>query len=376
MELLSIKCHLVSSPYKGTKIHGQKNNLKTVAIIESKTEADVGYGEAYVGIYVPEITKLITEYLEKEFININVDEAIKKIKCFKIPFTSNAGIFRSVIGAIETSIYDLKSRTDKVPLYKIFSEEANIPNLYASGGSVITNIHELDEDLRYAEDQGFNAFKMRIGKKAWEEDLKRVSYVKNNFTGNDIMVDSIYGTRQMNDTYSGQLEMYKSLEEYELTWLEEPLPVEKISLHSNLRNSLSIPLAAGEAYSSLTEFEALINVSGVDIIQFDVTQSGGYCSCNEIYNMSIDKNKKTAFHVWGSLVALLSNFHLAVAMKELYFFEVPLLELVFNEDVLISEYKNLYDLFSKAPTDPGLGFMISEETFKKYEYVPGTEYKW
>ena len=82
MEVVSIKCHLVSSPFKGTKIYGQQNNLKTVAIIESKTENAVGYGEAYVGIYVPEITKLITEYLGKEFVNINVDDAIKKISSF------------------------------------------------------------------------------------------------------------------------------------------------------------------------------------------------------------------------------------------------------------------------------------------------------
>lgn len=376
MEILSIKCRLISSPFKGTKIHGQTHNLKTVAIIESKTEHHVGYGEAYVGIYIPEVTKLITESLEKYFINIEIEDAIKKINSFNIPFAANAGVYRSIIGAIETSMYDLQSRIDDLPLYKLFSEEIKIPNLYASGGSVITNKSELDQDLQYAEKQGFDAFKMRVGKKSWEEDVERVHHVKSKFNGRDIMVDSIYGTRKMKHKYEDQLEMYKQLENFDLTWLEEPLPVDKISLHSSLKENLCIPLAAGEAYSSMAEFEALINISDIDIVQFDVTHSGGFSNCCEIYNMTINKNKKAAFHVWGSMVALLSNFHLAIGMKELYFFEVPLLELVFNEDILISEYKNLYDLFTKAPTEPGLGFVIPEEVFKKYEYVAGTEYKW
>ena len=37
-------------------------------------------------------------------------------------------------------MYDLQSRINDVPLYKLFSEEIKVPNLYASGGSVIKQV--------------------------------------------------------------------------------------------------------------------------------------------------------------------------------------------------------------------------------------------
>ena len=375
MKILSVRCRLISSPVKGTKIHGQSKNLKTVAIIEAKTKSYTGYGEAYVGIYIPEITYKIIQSLEIEFINLDIEEAIHKIANFKIPFASNAGIYRSIIGSIEISFYDLKARSKNIPLYKLFTEIASLPKLYASGGSVISGVKELEKDFNLAESQGFDSFKMRVGKKEWQEDVKRVDYAKNRFP-NHLMVDSIYGTRSMNVDFNTQLAMYKELEQFDLVWLEEPLPVEDISMHYLLRNNLSIPLAAGEAYSSLTEFEALINVSGIDIVQFDVTQSGGMLNSLKVFNMAIEKKKKTAFHVWGSMVAEMANFHLALAMKELYFFEVPLLELVFNEDIHQEKHETAFELFSTIPESPGLGISIDDSTFDKYNYVSGTEYKW
>ena len=134
MRIDNIECHILSSPYRGTKIHGQKIDLKSIAIIEVSFENISGYGEAYVGIYIPSQTKKIVDELSSYFIGKDINSIENIFSNFRIPFVTNSGIYKSILGAIEIGIYDLKARLLRIPLYKLFSDDAFMPKLYASGG--------------------------------------------------------------------------------------------------------------------------------------------------------------------------------------------------------------------------------------------------
>jgi L-alanine-DL-glutamate epimerase-like enolase superfamily enzyme len=356
-------------------MHGQSLGLKTIAIIEAKCEGFYGLGEAYVGIYIPEFTKQIVDHIIKSFRGLDIEQALSKIEVFKLPFVSNAGIYKSILGAIEISLFDLKARIKQVPLYKLFSEEAYLPKLYASGGSVITTIDDLHNDIALVSKHEISAFKLRIGKQKWEADLDRIKFVRDEMPNSALMVDAISGTREPVWSFEESLLKFKDLEQFNLTWLEEPLSPELLDKYVELKKSLNIPLAAGEAYSSKTEYFGLIEYSNIDIVQFDVTHSGGINIVKEVYEMSHKKRKKTAFHVWGSLIAQMANFHLALSMRDVFYFEVPLLELEIN-DYLISSDDKIFDLVKKIPTESGLGLSLDKETISKFQYVQGTEYKW
>jgi L-alanine-DL-glutamate epimerase-like enolase superfamily enzyme len=71
----------------------------------------------------------------------------------------------------------------------------------------------------------------------------------------------------------------------------------------------------------------------------------------------------------------MANFHLALSMRDVFYFEVPLLELEIN-DYLISSDDKIFDLVKKIPTESGLGLSLDKETISKFQYVQGTEYKW
>lgn len=375
MEITEINCHLLSSPIRGGKFHGQSQGLKTIAIIEAKSKHHSGLGEAYVGIYIPGFTAKIVEQISSSLVGTDIDISLEKVINFKAPFVSNAGIYKSILGAVELSLYDLKARIDNVPLYKLFSEQAYLPKLYASGGSVITTPKDLDEDLSLAKSKDIDSFKMRIGKQTWEEDLIRVSHVRSNNSNIDLMVDAISGTRDPLWSLNESLEKFKTLQDFDLTWLEEPISPERLDEYLSLKENLEIPLAAGEAYSSETEFYGLIYFADIDIVQFDVTHSGGFGVARKVFDLATSQKKKTAFHVWGSLVAQMANYHLALSMKELFYFEVPLLELELNDDLINSE-QTIFDLVKKIPQGPGLDLYLDNDTIEKYGYVHGTEYKW
>ena len=230
MRIDNIECHILSSPYRGTKIHGQKIDLKSIAIIEVSFENISGYGEAYVGIYIPSQTKKIVADLSSYFIGKDINSIENMFNNFRIPFVTNSGIYKSILGAIEIGIYDLKAKLLGVPLYKLFSDDAFLPKLYASGGSVITDKKDLDKDLEKTLEHEIENFKMRVGKMSWENDIERVSYVSGNFPKIGLMVDSIAGTRIIEDSIEITLQKYKFLEDFNLIWLEEPFNVQDLSL--------------------------------------------------------------------------------------------------------------------------------------------------
>ena len=375
MKIESITCHLLSSSYSGTKIHGQSGGLKTIAIIESQSEGHSGLGEAYVGIYVPEITKSIVDSISPLIKGLELDEALDFVSKLRLPFVSNAGIYRSVIGAMEISLFDLKAKIKDVPLYQLFSETAYLPELYISGGSVITNLKDLESDLQNVTDNNIGSFKMRVGKNLWEDDLERVRWVRNLEPNINLMVDAIAGTRTPSWTLEESISRFRNLENLGLLWLEEPLPPENIDEYNLLAKDIKIPIAAGEAYSSLTEFYALVIHGKIDIVQFDVTQSGGINICQKIHQFASSRGRKSAFHVWGSLVAQLANFHLALSMKDLYFFEVPLLKLDLDFK-LGRDMNNHLDYFRTIPEKPGIGLNIDLSLIQDYGFIKGSQYQW
>ena len=90
-----------------------------------------------------------------------------------------------------------------------------------------------------------------------------------------------------------------------------------------LKKSLKIPIASGEALNSLFEYKSYISNNLVDIIQLDVT----HCGITEaLGNIKFIKNtnKKVALHVWGSTISLSANAHLAYAVKNIKWLECPL----------------------------------------------------
>ena len=80
----------------------------------------------------------------------------------------------------------------------------------------------------------------------------------------------------------------------------------------------------------MLEFNLYKDSHAVDIIQPDVTNSGGIKDCAAIVNTFGKQN--TAMHVWGSQVAINANKHFAKAFDVSYL-EVPMMELEINDEI-------------------------------------------
>ncbi|MFX1299183.1 MAG: enolase C-terminal domain-like protein, partial [Promethearchaeota archaeon] len=132
------------------------------------------------------------------------------------------------------------------------------------------NPRQLKGYVEPAMEHGFKAVKVRIGKDIdWDE---RVLQTVRDLGGNnlEIMADvnSGYSKRQA-------LKIARVAERLDLRWLEEPLPSDDLIGLSELRKKVDIDITGGENDAFSWRFREILEQRAYDIIQPDVTRSGG-----------------------------------------------------------------------------------------------------
>ena len=221
MKITNVDGYCLSSPYGDGKVFGQPLGVKSIGIIEVRTDDGlVGIGETYSGVYVHELIKPTVKFIESLIVGMNPLNIDDVYNSMNIPFVGMNGFIRSVIGAVEIALWDIKGKVEEKPLYKLFNENStNDFNVYNSGGSVSFSPDEIKKDI---EDVTFDGYKMRVGVQSWEDDLERVEIAKKELGSKKLMVDSIMGTLNTWDKYEA-VDNINSLRYYDLTWVEEPL---------------------------------------------------------------------------------------------------------------------------------------------------------
>jgi L-alanine-DL-glutamate epimerase-like enolase superfamily enzyme len=199
---------------------------------------------------------------------------------------------------------------------------------------------------------------MRIGIQDKTTDLLRLEAAKKLLGSNNLMVDAIMGTNPNKWNYDTALKWSEDLEQFDVYWLEEPFNPIQVYNYSKLRMNSKISIAGGEALNQSLEFDLYKATAAVDIIQPDVTNSGGISDCKTIVSMFGKEN--VAMHVWGSQIAINANEHFARALG-VKFLEKPMMELTINEEIICDR--------------PGLGIKITDNIKSKYKLKPKENFK-
>ena len=372
-KIIGINFFTVNTKISSGRMHGQTNNIKPLGFVSVNVEGFTGISEIYAATYISIGLRSIFEYLNHSLKNKTIKETIEILDNFSIPFVSRNGVFKASIGSLENAFMDLCAKIIGIPLYKMIGNNDVFPKIYASGGSVICSEEEIREESIQVEQMGYEGYKIRVGLQEWAVDKERIMAMR----GISIkkMVDAIGGTRVPCWSYEEALQKLNFLENEGIYWLEEPLYPDEYLEHNKLQKSSSIHIAAGEAYSGFGELKNLVDIGNIDVIQFDACHSGGISVCKSISNYSMKVNKKTAIHVWGSSIAMRTNFHLALSLEQLDFLEKPLIELEIDK-LLGHEFTTLDSLKNSIKELPGIGVEIEDFKNVQIDNSFGYEYKW
>ena len=153
---------------------------------------------------------------------------------------------------------------------------------------------------------------------------------------------------------------------------EEPLIVENIEGHAQLREKGKVPIAVGENLNTYYAFENFVARGAVDFLQPDVARAGGITEIRRIAALAAKYNVNVSFHTWGDAVALAASLHLSAALKECGVME---LDYTYNplRAELLKEPLELKNGFMTPPDKPGLGVELDPAGLQRFAFAGAEE---
>jgi len=285
--------------------------------------------------------------------------------------------------AVEIALMDLAARFEGAALSELIGgRKRDRIKLYGSAGMYMSPQAFAEEAAAIA-GMGFSAYKMRpaLGP---EQDLETVRLMRQS-VGPDIglMVDAHSWWRMGDRSYSERTvaELASAMAEFEITWLEEPLPPDNHAAYRKLHARKLVPLATGEHEPDEAGLMDLIESGCTDYIQMDVCCQGGFAMGQRIFGAVAKEGLRFAFHSWGTALEVLAAAQLGICwLAEVVewleypcysnfgrpgMYPFPLADEILREPLTIEKG----DLI--VPGGPGLGVEIDESVIEKYPFIPG-----
>lgn len=358
MQIVEVKTHLIElgvSVRIGSMPKFKNSGLYTQIITDEGID---GWG---LGHWSP------SNAAQKKF----VDDYIRKLLLKKDPFMADAiynEIYHTtnrimygipqVTSAVQVALWDIIGKATKQPIYKLLGGRKNKVQAYASLSSAIKPKAAVGAVQHAVEEEGFKAVKLRIGQGV-NEDEALLKAVRDTFPDVELMAD-------VNSGYTSVIEalkVAKICDKYGLTWLEEPLPSDNLNGLARLRELSPIPIAGGENDMGIFRFEDILSRGSYDIVQPDVTRSGGFLELKKIDAMAEVKGISCIPHIFGYGHIMAANLHFIMASR-CEFCEFP----IYPEDFqMLEEPIRAEKGIVSALEKPGLGVEISKEMFELYK---------
>ena len=259
-----------------------------------------------------------------------------------------SGLATQAIAAIDIALWDLKARRAGLPLAKLLGSHRDSVACYnTSGGFLSMPIEQVLDNAAASVRQGVGGIKIKVGQPDTRADLDRVERVRGELGDQfPLMVDA---NQQWNRETAAR--MGRDLEQYRLTWIEEPLDAYDAEGHADLARDLVTPVATGEMLTSVAEHRDLIRRRSADFIQPDAPRVGGITQFLKIAALGADAGLRMAPHF-----AMEIHLHLAAAYEiDPWVEHFEWLEPLFNERLEIRDGRML------VPGRPGLGISLSDQ---------------
>jgi L-rhamnonate dehydratase len=177
--------------------------------------------------------------------------------------------------------------------------------------------------------------------------------------------------RYVNLSPAQVLKMAHSMEKYEITWLEEPLPRDDIDGYRLISRSSPIPIAAGESFRTIHDFRRAIIEREVNLLQPDVSKAGGLSETKRIVDMAHAFNVPWVPHNWSTAVNTAATLHLVSSSVDGDLMEFkqesnPLIHKIVKRG---EENFQIHDGKMRVPSRSGLGIEIDLDALSQYEVL-------
>jgi D-galactarolactone cycloisomerase len=269
--------------------------------------------------------------------------------------------------ALEIALHDLAGKTLGVPVHRLLGERLHDRvGVYASG--FLYRPDARPAELWPAEagrllDRGFRALKLRIGGFDPAEELPLLAALRRDLPDDvELMVDA-WGAY----TLPSAIDVAAVLADLGVRWFEEPAgPRETYPGYEALHAVSRVPIAGGEALTSVPAFEQLLDRHVLDVVQPDPSLCGGLAAAATVARLAAERGAVCVPHTWNGGVMAAATLHLLATLET----PQPLLEYDTTENPFVRDVLSnppvLVDGCFTVPDAPGLGVEIDETALRSY----------
>lgn len=219
---------------------------------------------------------------------------------------------------LDTAIWDLRGKAAGQPVTALLGGTAGPLRAYASSMKRdITPKDEARRFLRLRDEQGFDAFKFRVGsecgrdKDEWKGRTEEIIPLMARKMGPevDLLADA-------NSCYSPSraIEVGRMMEANGLVHFEEPCPYWELEQTREVTQALDIDVTGGEQDWDLTIWRRMIEMRAVDIVQPDICYLGGLSRTLRVVKMAQQAGLPVTPHCANWSMVTLFTMHLLRAI--------------------------------------------------------------
>jgi galactonate dehydratase len=167
------------------------------------------------------------------------------------------------------------------------------------------------------------------------------------------------------------LRLCDALADYDLLFIEEPTPPESAEALHEVSSRSSVPIAAGERWSTIYDAPRFLGPQSVAVAQPDVVNCGGLMQAKKMAALAEAHYISMAPHNPNGPIATVANVHLAASIPNFLILET----IGSDEDKalqaqVIDPPLRFEDGCLLLPSGPGLGARLNEEACKQFPYQP------
>ena len=287
-----------------------------------------------------------------------------------------SGYASHAIAALDLALWDLKGKALGQPCWRLLGgARAEVP-VYATFGFAFYERDELAAAAQSWVERGFKRLKMTVGHHGLArrdeprpldaliaEDVQRIRAVRE-AVGPEVQ---LYIDANCSLDYFHALSLAQRIEEYGISFFEEPVSQNDIPNLVKLRGKTRIPIAAGQNEGLASRFRDMLVAQAVDVVQPNACITGGYTQCLRIAGMAAAFN--TQFANGGAWPHHNMHLHAGLAngsLVEYHSVAVEVCKQVFDD--LPEPSQGMLAL----PDVPGLGFRPNRERIAELAKRPGS----